>query len=108
MIDERFRMSKKIKDIMDYDYGYYCNSPYENIEKKLFGNYNIGINCNDFEYAEELNNKLKVKYIKDNIMRKPTPEEMEWIKKQESITDPEVLGEIMPVIKWLEKYGAFE
>lgn len=93
---------------MDFDYGYYCNSLYENVEKKLFGNYQVGINCNDFDYAEELNNKLKVQYIKENIMRKPTPEEMEWIKKQEPITDPEVLEEIMPVINWLEKYGAFE
>jgi len=105
---ERFRMSKKIKDILDKnDREYYCNSPYENIEKKLFGNHHIGINCTDFD-DEELNNKLKVKYIKDNIMRKATPEEMEWIRKQEPVTDPEVLGEILPVIKWLEKYGAFD
>ena len=102
------RMGKKIKDIADYEYGYYYSSSYENVENKLFGNYQVGINCNDFDYVEELNNKLKVEYIKENIMRKPTPEEMEWIKKQEPITDPEVLEEIMPVIKWLEKYGAFE
>lgn len=82
------------------EYGYYYND--FNV-KKLFKD-NDKCNCNDFEYLD----KLKVQYIKENIIRKATPEEIEWIDKQEKVTDPDVLKGLLPLLEWLDKYGAFD
>jgi len=101
---------KQFKDIDEYlkridnaGYGYYCNDPTSRVRDKLF-NHRSGLNCNDFEYTEELNNRLKGKYIRENIARKATPEELEWIKRQEPVTDPEVLESLRPALEWMSKY----
>lgn len=93
---------RKRKDISEYDYGYYDSSVVDRLEEKLF--HKRSLNCNDFDYADEQINKMKGKYIRENIIRKATTQELEWLNRQLRVTDPEKLKELKPIMEWLDKY----
>lgn len=84
-------------------YGYYYPDKYSNSLDKL--NRNAGLNCSDYDDEEEFVNRLKGAFVREHIMRKPTAEELEWMKSQEPVTDPEVLESLRPVLEWLNKYA---
>lgn len=78
-------MSKKIDDWYKNHYKnhYHCHYPYyfndffgENEKFKR----NVGVNCSD-----DCEEKIKGALIRKHCVRKATPEEIEWIKKQPKI-----------------------
>lgn len=91
-----------LRKVNDKGYDYYCNDPADGVYDKLFNR--TGLNCSDSDYADEIYNKLHGKYVRENIARKATPEELEWIKHQEPVTDPEILKELQPALEWMNKY----
>ena len=102
--------NKQFKNIDEYlqkvknsGYGYYYDDKYSNPSDKLKRQ---SLNCSEYS-DEEMINRLKGKYIDENIIRKATPEELAWIKEQEPVTDPEVLEELRPALEWLMKYTKF-
>lgn len=100
---------RKVKWIDDYlknnsGYDYYYEDSFRSV-KDLLGN--PGFNCSDYD-PEEMDNILKGRYVRENIARKATPEELEWMKKQEPVTDPEVLEELRPALEWLSKYVFYD
>ena len=86
-------------------YGYYCNSgAIGGAESRLFGGYNPGLNCSDSLFDDEEHvNRLKGRYVRENIVRKATPEEVEWMKKQPNVSQEE-LEMLRPALEWLNKY----
>lgn len=103
---------KQFKDIQDYlkhvkgsGYGYYYDDRYSNPLDKL--KQGCGLNCKDYVDEEEALNRLKGAFVREHIMRKATPEELDWINEQEPVTDPEVLEELRPALEWLRKYAGF-
>ena len=100
---KRINSKKIIEDLhVNNNYGYYHDDKYTRPIQRLF--HRNGVNCSDYSDDEEFINRLKCAYIREHIMRKPTPVELEWIKEQEKVTDPEVLEELRPALEWLNKY----
>lgn len=84
-------------------YGHYYPDKYTGALDKL--NRNPALNCSDYDDEEEFVNRLEGAFVREHIMRKPTAEELEWMKSQEPVTDPEVLESLRPVLEWLNKYA---
>lgn len=86
---------KKMKRIYDWmqrnsSYGYYSEpSSLKNAKDNLFDN--PGVNCSDIDTVEENIKELRKEYVKKHIMRKATPEELEYLSKQPKVdlNDPE-------------------
>lgn len=92
--------------IKNQGYGYYSSDRYSNPIGEWEKERLKGLNCSDFD-DEEWENRLKGAFVREHIMRKATPEELEWIREQEPVTDPEVLEELRPALEWLRKYAGF-
>ena len=75
---------KKIDELMkeNSNYGYYYEP---SILKKLKPDFRRGVNCSDIDEAEEQIKQYRKEYFKKHIIRKATPEELEWIKKQPKV-----------------------
>ena len=71
-------------------YGYYYNDSFENPFKQR-----RDLNCSD-----NVEKQMAIEFIKKEIVREATPEELEWIKKQPKI-DVEEHPELKPILKWL-------
>ena len=100
---KRINSKKIIEDLhVNNNYGYYHDDKYTRPIQRLF--HRSGVNCSDYSDDEEFINRLKGAYIREHITRKATSEELEWIKEQEKVTDPEVLESLRPALEWLQKY----
>jgi len=102
---------KQFKSIDEYlkkniSYGYYSDNKYTNPIGEFKKDRLNRLNCSDFD-DEEWENRLKGAFVREHIMRKATPEELDWIREQEPVTDPEVLEELRPALEWLRKYAGF-
>ena len=53
------------------------------------------LNCSD-----NSDKRMAIEFIKKEIVREATPEELEWIKKQPKV-DIEEHPELKPILKWL-------
>ena len=97
------KLKRVVEDYLNDNskYSYYYDNKYGSPISHFS---NSGVNCSDYSDDEEFINRLKCAYIREHIMRKPTPVELEWIKEQEKVTDPEVLEELRPALEWLNKY----
>lgn len=71
-------------------YGYYYNDSFENSFKQR-----RGLNCSD-----NVEKRMAIEFIKKEVVKEATPEELEWIKKQPKI-DIEEHPELKPILKWL-------
>lgn len=98
-------IEKIMKKKFGNSYGYYSNvSSINSAKSRLFGGKRPGLNCSDSLFNnEEHVNRLKGKYVRENIARKATPEEVEWMKKQPDISQEE-LEMLRPALEWLNKY----
>lgn len=97
-------IEKMMREKFGNSYGYYSSvSSVNSAKSRLFGG-NHGLNCSDSHFNnEEYVNRLKGKYVRENIARKATPEEVEWMKKQPDISQEE-LEMLRPALEWLNKY----
>lgn len=97
-------IEKMMREKFGSSYGYYSSvSSVNDVKSKLFEG-NHGLNCSDSLFNnEEHVNRLKGKYVRENIARKATPEEVEWMKKQPDISQEE-LEMLRPALEWLNKY----
>ena len=97
-------IEKMMRKKFGNSYGYYSSvSSVNSAKSRLFGG-NPGLNCSDSHFNnEEYVNRLKGKYVRENIARKATPEEVEWMKKQPDISQEE-LEMLRPALEWLNKY----
>lgn len=86
-------------------YGYYSSvSSVNSAKSRLFGGKSPGLNCSDSLFDDEEHvNRWKGRYVRENIARKATPEEVEWMKKQPDISQEE-LEMLRPALEWLNKY----
>ena len=95
-------IEKMMRKKFGNSYGYYSSvSSVNSAKSRLFGG-NPSLNCSD-HINDEAINRLKGKYVRENIARKATPEEVEWMKKQPDISQEE-LEMLRPALEWLNKY----
>lgn len=91
---EKNRLNKESLDEFlrnfPFKYEYYYDDSFKNPFKQR-----RGLNCSD--NAEK---RMAIEFIKKEIVREATPEELEWIKKQPKV-DIEEHPELKPVLKWL-------
>jgi len=91
---ENIKLNKKSLDDFlrssSFKYGYYYNDSFENPFRQK-----RGLNCSD-----NVEKEMAIEFIKKEIVREATPEELEWIKKQPKI-DIEEHSELKPILKWL-------
>lgn len=73
-----------------FKYGYYYDDSFKNPFKQR-----KGLNCSD-----NADKRMAIEFIKKEIVREATPEELEWIKKQPKV-DIEEHPELKPILKWL-------
>ncbi len=73
-----------------FKYGYYYDDSFKNPFKQR-----KGLNCSD-----NADKRMAIEFIKKEIVREATPEELEWIKKQPKV-DIEEHPEFKPILKWL-------
>jgi len=78
---------EKIKRIDEWvkensSYGYYCEP---SALKRLKPTYRPGVNCSDIDTVEEQIEEHRKEYFKKHVLRKATPEELEWIHKQPKV-----------------------
>ena len=97
-------IEKMMRKKFSNSYGYYSSvSSINSAKSRLFGG-NPGLSCSDSLFNnEEYVNRLKGRYVRENIVRKATPEEVEWMKKQQDISQEE-LEMLRPALEWLNKY----
>lgn len=102
---------KKIKIMEDWfkknsNYGYYAEpSSLHQIKSGPFGR----MNCSDIDIVEKNFNEYRKGFVKKHIIRKPTPEELEWIKKQPKVDlDSPEHEHLKPIIKKLVEEGWFD
>ena len=82
---------EEILNMVPQKYHYY----YEDYTGDTKGYLKRSLNCSDNAEKE-----IAIEFIKKEIVREATPEELEWIKKQPKI-DIEEHPELKPILKWL-------
>lgn len=91
---EKNRLNKESLDEFlrnfSFKYGYYYDDSFKNPFKQR-----KSLNCSD-----NADKRMAIEFIKNEIVREATPEELEWIKKQPKI-DIEEHPELKPILKWL-------
>lgn len=105
---------KKIKSIDEWLHnnnsygGYYCEpSSLTRIKKQLL--HNPGVNCSDIDSVDEKCKEYKKEYFKKHILRKATPEELEWIEKQPKVDlDSPEHEHLKPILRKLIEEGWFD
>lgn len=87
---------------------YYCEpSSLSNARRML--NHNHALNCSDIDLVDEQVNEYKKEFFKKHILRKATPEELEWIEKQPKVDlDSPEHEHLKPILKKLVEEGWFD
>lgn len=87
--------------------GYYCEpSSLTRIKKQL---HNPGVNCSDIDSVDEKCKEYEKEYFKKHILRKATPEELKWIKKQPRVDlDSPEHEHLKPILRKLIEEGWFD
>ena len=105
---DKLKKAKKIKEYFDKNpsYGYYCEP---SVLKKLKPEFRRGVNCSDIDEVEERIKEYRKEYFKKHILRKATPEELEWIKKQPTVDlDDPKHEHLKPILAKLIEEGWFD
>lgn len=105
---DKLKKAKKIKEYFDKNpsYGYYCEP---SVLKKFKRDFRRGVNCSDIDEVEERIKEYRKEYFKKHILRKATPEELEWIKKQPKVDlDDPKHEHLKPILAKLIEEGWFD
>lgn len=84
----------KIHDMIPREYHYYYED-YTGDVRSYLKRDSRSLNCSD-----NPEKRMAIEFIKKEIVREATPEELEWIKKQPRV-DIEEHPELKPILKWL-------
>ena len=100
------KINKWIAD--NVDYGYYCEPSSLSRVKNKF-NRNSGLNCSDIDRVDKEFEEYEKEFFKKHILRKATPEELEWINKQPRVDlDSPEHEHLKPILRKLVEEGWFD